>query len=73
MARSTFVYVSYIRTTPEKLWFALTDMEFMKQLLVRHALRKPVDGGIAVEDGALQWQRPATLVRLSSRNRRDCW
>jgi uncharacterized protein YndB with AHSA1/START domain len=31
MARSTFVYVSYIRTTPEKLWSALTDAEFIKQ------------------------------------------
>lgn len=31
MARSTYVYVSYIRTTPEKLWSALTDAEFMKQ------------------------------------------
>ena len=31
MARSTFLYVSYIRTTPERLWTALTDQEFMKQ------------------------------------------
>ena len=32
MARSTFVYVTYIRTSPEKLWSALTDdVEFMKQ------------------------------------------
>src|ERR1700740_2602310 len=31
MARSTFLYVSYIRTTPERLWTALTDPEFMKQ------------------------------------------
>jgi len=31
MPRSTFVYVSYIRTTPERLWAALTDGEFMKQ------------------------------------------
>jgi len=31
MAKSRFVYVTYIRTTPEKLWSALTDMEFMKQ------------------------------------------
>jgi uncharacterized protein YndB with AHSA1/START domain len=32
MARSTFVYVTYIRTTPEKLWSALTDDgTFMKQ------------------------------------------
>ena len=31
MARSTFVYVTYIRTTPEALWSALTDAEYMKQ------------------------------------------
>jgi uncharacterized protein YndB with AHSA1/START domain len=32
MTRSTFVYATYIRTTPEKLWSALTDdAEFMKQ------------------------------------------
>jgi uncharacterized protein YndB with AHSA1/START domain len=31
MARSTFAYVTYIRTTPQKLWAALTDPEFMKQ------------------------------------------
>ena len=32
MPRSTFVYVTYIRTTPEKLWSALTDdSEFMKR------------------------------------------
>ena len=32
MARSTFIYVTYIRTTPEKLWSALTtDVDFMKQ------------------------------------------
>jgi uncharacterized protein YndB with AHSA1/START domain len=32
MARSTFVYVTYIRTTPERLWSALTTYaEFMKQ------------------------------------------
>src|SRR6202046_4103042 len=32
MAKSTFVYVTYIRTTPDKLWSALTDdAEFMKQ------------------------------------------
>jgi uncharacterized protein YndB with AHSA1/START domain len=31
MARSTFVYVTYIRTTPEKLWSALTDPDFMRR------------------------------------------
>jgi len=28
---STFVYVTYIRTTPEKLWSALTTTDFMTQ------------------------------------------
>ncbi len=31
MAKSTFVYVTYIRTTPGTLWSALTDGELMKQ------------------------------------------
>lgn len=28
---STFVYVTFIRTTPEQLWSALTSADFMKQ------------------------------------------
>jgi uncharacterized protein YndB with AHSA1/START domain len=31
MADSKFVYVTFIRTTPEKLWSALTTPEFMKR------------------------------------------
>jgi uncharacterized protein YndB with AHSA1/START domain len=31
MNRSSFLYVTYIRTTPEKLWSALTDAQAMKQ------------------------------------------
>jgi uncharacterized protein YndB with AHSA1/START domain len=32
MAKSTFAYVTYIRSTPEKVWSALTDdVEFQKQ------------------------------------------
>ena len=32
MSKPKFVYVTYIRTTPEKLWSALTDdVEFMKR------------------------------------------
>jgi uncharacterized protein YndB with AHSA1/START domain len=31
MGKSTFVYVTYIRTTAEKLWTALTDAECIKQ------------------------------------------
>jgi uncharacterized protein YndB with AHSA1/START domain len=29
--KSSFVYVTYIRTTPEELWTALTTSEFMKK------------------------------------------
>jgi uncharacterized protein YndB with AHSA1/START domain len=31
MQKPTFVYVTYIRTTPEKLWRAITDPEFARQ------------------------------------------
>ncbi|TMH46029.1 MAG: ATPase [Betaproteobacteria bacterium] len=31
MSGSKFVYVTYIRITPEKLWHALTTPEFIKQ------------------------------------------
>ena len=31
MADSSFIYVTYIRTTPEQLWRALTTPEFMSQ------------------------------------------
>ena len=31
MAESKFVYVTYIRTTPEKLWKALQDPEFTRK------------------------------------------
>jgi uncharacterized protein YndB with AHSA1/START domain len=31
MSKSSFVYVTYIRTTPERLWQALRDPEFTRQ------------------------------------------
>ena len=34
MANSRFVYVTYIRTTPEKLWRALIEPEFTRQYWV---------------------------------------
>jgi uncharacterized protein YndB with AHSA1/START domain len=36
MNRPTFVYVTYISTTPEKLWNALMDAELTKQYWARH-------------------------------------
>src|SRR5215469_13056616 len=34
MAESRFVYVTYIRTTPQKLWQAILDPEFTRQYWV---------------------------------------
>lgn len=34
MAESSFVYVTYIRTTPEKLWQALIEPEFTRRFWV---------------------------------------
>ncbi len=31
MTKSEYVYTTYIKTTPEKLWDALTNPEFIKQ------------------------------------------
>jgi uncharacterized protein YndB with AHSA1/START domain len=31
MSNSTFIYVTYIKTTPERLWSALTSKEFTRQ------------------------------------------
>lgn len=31
MSKSTYIYVTYIRTSAEKLWAALTQAEFIKQ------------------------------------------
>ncbi len=31
MTNSEFIYATYIKTTPEELWHALTNQEFMKQ------------------------------------------
>ncbi len=31
MEKSSFVYVTFIRTTPQKLWRALTDPDFMRR------------------------------------------
>ena len=36
MSEPKFVYVTYIATTPEKLWQALTDGAFTAPVLVRH-------------------------------------
>lgn len=57
MARSTFTYVTYIRTTPEKLWTALTDPVFIKQYWfnteVESTFKKGAPWQLSSDDGRL--------------------
>jgi uncharacterized protein YndB with AHSA1/START domain len=52
---STFIYVTYIRTTPEKLWSALTDTDFMQQYWFNARVESDFKMGspwkIVLEDG----------------------
>ncbi len=48
MNNSTFVYATYIRTTPEKLWKALTSSEFTKQYWFGKELQSDWEEGSAV-------------------------
>ena len=49
MADSRFVYVTYIRTTPEKLWQALIEPEFTRQFWVRNLARLRMEARRIVE------------------------
>jgi uncharacterized protein YndB with AHSA1/START domain len=74
MARSTFHYVTYIRTTREQLWSALTeDAEFMKQYWFGvhcESEWRPgsswkmvhSDGGVTDAGEIVEAERPARLV-----------
>ena len=46
MDRPSFVYTTYIKTTPERLWQALTEPAFTEALLGHH-LRHRLDGRLA--------------------------
>lgn len=72
MDRPAFVYVTYIATTPEKLWTALTDGEFTRRYWGGRRIQSdwkvgsPVshvreDGGIGWQGKVLQSERPRLL------------
>ena len=78
MASSKFVYVTYIRTTPEKLWRALIEPEFTRQFWAgTHQVsdwKVGSDWKIMIPDGRLgdsgkviEFEPPTRLV-LSWRN-----
>ncbi len=73
MSKSQFVYVIYIRTTPEKLWHALTTPEFQRQFFcgtTQESEWKPgaswrimiPDGRIADSGEVLEIDPPRRLV-----------
>lgn len=53
--RSQFVYVTFIRTTPAKLWEALTEPEFVRQywfgVTAQSSWKKGAPWKLAYEDG----------------------
>ena len=49
MAESQFVYVTYIRTTPEKLWRALIEPEFTRQYWMATTQESRMEAGRPVE------------------------
>ena len=72
MSGAKFVYVTYIRTTPEKLWQALIDPEFTRQYWVRDVAGMRVEARRVVEDHDPRRPRRPTAARCwrSSRRRR---
>jgi uncharacterized protein YndB with AHSA1/START domain len=70
---SSFVYVTYIRTTPEELWAALTTSEFMKKYWFGMNFETDwkvgspwklvfPDGRIADTGEIVQFERPRRIV-----------
>lgn len=80
MPKSTFVYVSYIRTTPEKLWSALTDVEFIKQYwfgmrcesgwTTGASWKLVADDGTVYDDGAIVEADPPRRLVIRWQHRR---
>jgi uncharacterized protein YndB with AHSA1/START domain len=78
MASSRFVYVTYIRTTPEKLWQALLDPEFTRRYWVgtwQESEWKPgaewrimIPDGRVADSGAVVEIEPGRRLVLSWRN-----
>ena len=72
-AKSSFVYVTYIRTTPDQLWAALTTSEFMKKYWFGMSIETDwkagsswklifPDGRIADTGEIVEFDRPRQIV-----------
>ena len=72
MTKPQFVYVTYILTTPEKVWAALTDVELTRQYWVHHNVsdwkvgspwrHEALDGTVDVVGEVLEADAPRRLV-----------
>jgi uncharacterized protein YndB with AHSA1/START domain len=60
MEKEQFVYVTYIRTTPEKLWQALREPEFTRQYWLEHVQESDWKAG-----AAWRTKTPAGEVKLT--------
>jgi DNA-binding transcriptional ArsR family regulator len=69
--RDEFVYTTYIRTTPERLWQAITDPEFSRRYM-GHAMVSDWDKGstYAWEDSGLKIEHPEQVILESDPHRR---
>ena len=67
---SSFVYVTYIRTTPEKLWQALTSAEFSRQYFFGNSVEveprvggafivRQADGGLHISGEVIEYDEKA--------------
>lgn len=72
MSKPSFVYVTYIRSTPEMVWKALTSREISQKFWNGTAItvenrvggefRMEREGGLVVSGKVLEWQPPVRLV-----------
>jgi uncharacterized protein YndB with AHSA1/START domain len=82
MSKPQFVYVTYIETTPEKLWQALTSSEFTRQYWFGAEVRSDwkvgspfaltLDGAITDSGAILEADPPRRLSYSSIRSTRSC-
>ena len=55
MDNSTFVYVTFIRTTPERLWSALTQPDFIQKYWFDMTVGLRLAGRLALAAGVPRW------------------
>ena len=62
------VFEIYIRTTPERLWEAITDPEIREQVQLRRPGHLRLDAGLALRDGQPEARRARSARARTSRS-----